>query len=58
VTPETKVSWRERWSRKRRERRERSVERARIEAEARREYERSGKVGRHGVNEGYSSSSW
>jgi len=40
-----------------RRRRERAVERARVGAEARREWERSGKVGRDGVNEGYSSSS-
>jgi hypothetical protein len=41
-----------------RERRERSVERARAQAEAKREWERSGKIGRNGVHEGYSSSSF
>jgi len=40
-----------------RERRERGVERARVQAEAKREWEPSGKIGRDGVHEGYSSSS-
>ena len=37
-------------------RRQRQVERARVTAEAKREWERTGKVGRHGAHEGYSSS--
>ena len=37
-------------------RRQRQVERARVTAEAKREWERTGEVGRHGAHEGYSSS--
>jgi hypothetical protein len=39
-------------------RRERRAEKARTDGEAKREWERSGKVGRGGVNEGYSSGSF
>lgn len=41
-----------------RRRRERAVERARVQAEAKREWERSGKIGRDGVHEGYSGGGW
>jgi hypothetical protein len=39
-------------------RRERRAEKARAEGDAKREWERSGKVGRGGAHEGYSSGSF
>jgi hypothetical protein len=41
-----------------RKRRERRAEKARVQADAKREWERSGEVGRHGSHEGYSSGSF
>ena len=39
-------------------RRERRAKKAHAEAEIKREWERSGEVGRHGAHEGYSSGSF
>ena len=43
---------------KRSRRRERRAKKAHAQAETKREWERSGEVGRHGAHEGYSSGSF